>query len=106
MLSRPGDSPDTIASVNPLIKDKKLLAQGMQVWGFELAPAERRLVMYLDKFIEASIVALGLSPGAQDRLIVSSRGVSQSTDRTSTKRHSQTLHPVAANPPPRRDEQD
>ncbi|MBK7662989.1 MAG: hypothetical protein IPJ21_05490 [Sterolibacteriaceae bacterium] len=58
--------------------------------------------MYLDKFIEASIVALGLSPGAQGRLIVSSRGVSQSTDRTSTDWNSQTLHPVAANSRPRR----
>lgn len=52
--------------------------------------------MYLDKFIEASIVALGLSPGAQDSLIVSSRGVSRSTGWTSSERNSQTLHPVAA----------
>lgn len=62
--------------------------------------------MYWDKFIEASIAALGLSPGAQERLVASSRGAARSTCRTSAKRRSQTLHPVAANPPTRRYEQD
>lgn len=62
--------------------------------------------MYWDKFIEASIIALGLSPDVQERLIVSSPSVTRSTGTASVKGRSQTSRPVPANPPAWRFEQD
>jgi hypothetical protein len=49
-----------------------------------------------DKFMAASIIALGLSPAAKDRLIPSSRGATRSANRIARKRRVQLEHAVDA----------
>lgn len=78
----------------------------MRESAFELIFADRRSATDWEWFKAESSIALGLSPGARDRLIRSSHGALRPANRSEPKRGPIADHAVDANLSAKRFEQD